>query len=224
MLLPTTCPVCGRTGRSPCARCAAELRPAPALPPPSGVDGCRAVVAYEGVGRELVARLKYRNARSSLTWLAVAMARLAARLLAGGGAGGRPWVTWLPTTGRRRRDRGFDQAELLARAVARRLGVPCRALLVRAPGPPQTGRSRTERRRGPGFVLRRAPPETVVLVDDVVTTGTSVSAAARALRAAGARRVLVVAAARTPPRSRRSVVAPADYAPGIAQLTKEGWV
>jgi predicted amidophosphoribosyltransferase len=201
------------------------VRPAPALPPPVGVDACRAVLAYEGVGREVVARLKYRNARSSLSWLAAAMARLAAAaLLAAHPGGSRPWVTWLPTTVHRRRDRGFDQAELLARAVARRLGLPCRALLARAPGPPQTGRSQHQRRHGPAFVLRRAPPATVLLVDDVVTTGSSVGAAARALRGAGAQRVLVLAAARTPPRRRRSVVGPADYAPGIASTTKEGWV
>src|SRR5947208_2741643 len=70
MLLPTSCPVCGRRGPAPCAGCTARFRPAPALPPPPGLDGCTALLAYEDEGRELLARLKYRNARSSIGWLA----------------------------------------------------------------------------------------------------------------------------------------------------------
>ncbi|HEX8771251.1 MAG TPA: phosphoribosyltransferase family protein, partial [Acidimicrobiales bacterium] len=96
-------------------------------------------------------------------------------------------MTWAPTTGARRRERGFDQAELLARAVARRLGLPCRRLLRRRPGPAQTGRDREGRQSGPAFTTRRVTgPARVLLVDDIVTTGATVSAAARALRAAGA--------------------------------------
>lgn len=152
-----------------------------------------ALLAYDDVGRDLVARLKYRNARSSLRWLSLLMAALVRAMHV-------DVVTWVPTTSARRRDRGFDQAQLLARAVARELHVPCRRLLVRAPGPPQTGRSLADRRVGPAL---RAPPcrrvpEHVLLVDDVITTGTSVSTAARALRRTGVGRVSVVAAARTP--------------------------
>jgi predicted amidophosphoribosyltransferase len=108
-------------------------------------------------------------------------------------------VTWAPTTAVRRRQRGFDQAELLARAVARRLGLPCRSLLARRPGPPQTGRALAERRGGPGFRPRRAVSgRSVLIVDDVVTSGSTAAAAAGALRSAGARSVVVLAAARTP--------------------------
>ena len=194
MLLPTTCPVCGAQGPSPCPGCAAELRPAPTLPAPSGVDGCAAFLAYDTAARELVARLKYRNARSSLRFLAEGMAALV-------GAGELHAVTWAPTTSARRRERGFDQAELLARAVARRLGLPCLRLLRRLPGPAQTGQDLNERRRGPLFTARRPCPARVLLVDDVVTTGATAAAAARALREAGATEVRLLAAARTPLRS-----------------------
>jgi len=145
------------------------------------------------VGRELIARLKYRNARAALPALARALARLVDPATV-------DVVTWVPTTTARRRTRGFDQAELLARAVARRLGVPCRGLLGYRPGPPQTGRPVEARRLGPGLDARRPAPPRVLLVDDVVTTGATAAAAARALRAAGARQVHVLAAARTPPR------------------------
>jgi predicted amidophosphoribosyltransferase len=170
------------------------MRPAPPLPPPPGVDRCVALVAYEGPAREVVARLKYRNHRSALTTLATAMAA---------GVTTRPdVVTWVPTTAARRQARGFDHAELLARAVARALRRPCHDLLARAPGPPQTGRPRAERLVGPALVARGRVRPHVLVVDDVVTSGATCTAAARALRAAGARTVDVVAAARTPlPRS-----------------------
>ena len=196
-LLPVSCPVCGTTGAAPCEGCWRELRAAPPGPVPPGLDGCRSLLAYEGVGRELVARLKYRNARSSVAWLAAGMAALVAPF-----AGAPKRVTWAPTTTIRRRERGYDQAEVLARAVARELGLPCRCSLQRLPGPPQTGRSRAERRgEGPTFAPRpgrRLSDTSVLLVDDLLTTGATLSAAARALRAADAGPIVAVTAGRTP--------------------------
>ena len=107
-------------------------------------------------------------------------------------------VTWAPTSPRRRRDRGFDQAQLLARAVARRLGLPARATLRRTSSTPQTGLDARARHLGPAFRALRPSPGSVVLVDDVVTTGATLEAAASALRAAGATTVIGVTAAATP--------------------------
>ena len=105
-------------------------------------------------------------------------------------------VTWAPTSARRVRRRGYDQAEAIARAVARRLGVPCRRLLYRAHGEPQTGKSRADRLVGPSFRARRPRPGlTVLVVDDVVTTGATLRTAADALRSAGVAHVELVAAA-----------------------------
>jgi ComF family protein len=199
MLLPTCCPICGRRGAAPCDTCIASLRPAPALPPPVGIDGCTALLAYEDEGRELLARLKYRNARAAVTWLAW---QLAGRVR----PGSVDVICWAPTSVARARQRGFDQARLLARAVARRTGVPCSGLLTRQPGPPQTGLAVTDRWSGPRFLVRRGlvVPARVLVVDDVVTTGATLAAAARTLRGAGAREVWGLAAGRTPHKARRS--------------------
>jgi predicted amidophosphoribosyltransferase len=181
-----------------CAACAAGLRAAPRLAVPPGLAACVAPFAYEGVARELVARVKYRNQRAALPWLAGAMAdALATRTRVPPDA----VVTWAPASASRRRARGFDHGELLARAVGDRLGLPVAGLLLRAPGPAQTGRARAERRPGPG--LRATPAAnrlgSVVVVDDVLTTGATLAAAAAALRRAGVGRVLAVTAAATPP-------------------------
>ena len=196
VLIPTHCPVCDTPGPAPCARCAAALEHAPALPPPAGLTTCRALLRYEDAGRELLARLKYRNARSTVAWLAWQLAGL----VPAGLAATIEVLTWAPTSIARRRDRGFDQADLLARAVARQLDRPCVSVLARGPAPPQTGLSRDGRRRGPPFAVPRPDvvPAIVLLVDDVITTGATLESAARALRDAGAREVHGLAAGRTP--------------------------
>jgi predicted amidophosphoribosyltransferase len=168
-----------------------DLRPPPSLPPPPGVDRCVAATAYEDAGRTLVAALKFRAESSAVRFAARA---LAVRL----DVAGLDVVTWAPTTGRRRRRRGGDHAERLARAVAAEVGLPCRRLLLRRPGPAQAGQGAAGRRRGPPLAAARRAPRGVLLVDDVVTTGGTVAAAAKVLRDAGASVVVVACAARTP--------------------------
>lgn len=159
------------------------------MPDPLGFDGCVALLDYHEA-RALLTALKNGNRRDLVGWLAD---RLAPRLT----PSALTVVTWAPTGAARRRHRGYDQAELLARALSRRWHRPCRPLLRRRPGPAQIGRSAAQRQSNPSFTAVGLAPASVVVVDDIATTGATLTAAARALRRSGAREVLGVVAARS---------------------------
>lgn len=161
-----------------------------------GIDRLHAVFSYEGAARGIVTGLKYANNRALLPGLVRAMADLIpidARHTFDA-------VTWVPTTSRRRRQRGFDQSALLAHGLGEELVVPSLSLIRRLGGPAQTGRGLSARQIGPAMAPRRRSPGRVLLVDDVITTGSTASAAGLALREGGAQYVAIVALARTPRR------------------------
>lgn len=193
VLLADRCPLCHRPGGAPCAECRELFSPLGRLPPPPGLAALFAAVAYDDASRPLVTALKYRRQRAATSWMADAMVAVLPP--------GRPdLVTWAPTSAARRRERGFDQAELLARAVSRRMGVPPRRLLRRGRGESQTGRGAHERRTQitPFRPAGRCVGASVLLVDDVVTTGSTLEAAAAALGGCGVARVVGLVAAATP--------------------------
>jgi predicted amidophosphoribosyltransferase len=103
----------------------------------------------------------------------------------------------------RLRRRGFNQAALLAEAIAGRTGLTMSACLRRRGSrTPQVGRDRRARLAGPaGSIEADAPaPGRALIVDDVATTGATLAACAAALRAAGAADVAAIVFARTPGR------------------------
>ena len=171
-----------------------------------------AAVSFTGRARNIVLGWKYRNRRAVSRHLAGLIVN---RLIAERVHHDVDVVTWAPTSGKRRRERGFDQGELLARSVARQLRVPCRRLLDRNGSNAQTGRARAERLQGPTFVARPGiDGARVLVVDDVVTTGSTLGAAAAALNDRGA--VARLAAIASTPDRRREEAAPRRPQPAIS--------
>ena len=155
-----------------------------------------AAVAYEGPARDLVRGLKFRGARGVASTIAAHLA--SAALLESASA-----LVPVPLHPRRRRRRGFNQAEEIAARLAHRAGVPVVDCLARGGSERrQMGRDRSARLAGAGrsIVVRAGAPARPLLVDDVVTTGATLAACARALRRAGSLEVAAVVFARTPGR------------------------
>lgn len=195
MMFQTRCAGCDRAGAVLCRPCRFALAAPTGLP--AGGDVI-AAVPFAGRARDVLLGFKYRNRRQLAHHFA---GLLVNRLLA---EGVRPHdvdvVTWAPTSRRRRQQRGFDQAEVVARRVAAQIGVPCRRLLERDAGSvAQTGLDRSSRLHGPTFrASPRSAGQTVLLIDDVVTTGSTLRSADRALTDAGALAVTRAAVATTP--------------------------
>jgi predicted amidophosphoribosyltransferase len=215
LLLPPACLACRtatRRGEQLCRDCRAALPWLPAgrcercgLPRPCGAS-CPAAkaafarswapLAYDATARALVHALKLRGLTSAADLMAAHIAATAPPELLAEGV-----LVPVPGNPRRRRTRGFDPAEAIARALRRRTGLPMRPLLrASGRGAAQAGAGRRQRLRRREIAVvagRRAVPERVVLVDDVHTTGATLDACARALRAAGSPMIVAVIYART---------------------------
>ena len=211
-LLPHRCAACREWGQVLCRQCRFALATSPASIVGGGIA---AALSFDGAARSAILGLKYGNRRAVATSLAEILVRRLGLAVPGAGPLDQvdevDLVTWAPTSRRRVVERGYDQAELLARAVARQLGVPCRRLLYREHGALQVGRGRAERLEGPTFRVRSGRPLRVLVVDDVVTTGATLIAAGQALHAAGIREVRLVAVASTPARGHAKA---GEWAPG----------
>lgn len=184
MFFERRCPICGRSDSQVCPSCASRLRPAPSVRV-EGIDAVIALLAYDDASARLILAAKNGGRRDLLRWAAAHLADEVDRT--GFDRPAIDLVTWVPAHPRQRRDRGYDQGEVLARHIGRRLGVRCRSTLWRRGGASQKGRGRLDRLDGPTVrARRRSVAGTVLLVDDVTTTGTSLRRSAEALIANGA--------------------------------------
>jgi ComF family protein len=214
-LLPPRCAGCRRRGAWLCDACRTALA-APRLPlcprcgdematsglcgncraRPPAFDAAWAAYRFEGPLRTAIHRFKYGGEHALGEPLGALLADAAAGLPIEADL-----VLPAPLHSTRRRERGYNQSELLARVVARRLGLPLALTLARQrPTPPQVGLSVAERRanvagafawQGESLAGRR-----VLLIDDVCTTGATLDACARALRPHGPDRVVALTLAR----------------------------
>jgi ComF family protein len=224
LVFPPLCPVCdgllGAGRRDPlCGRCWEGLERI--LPPwcrccgiPQGVEGlcgacrsrrprfayARAALRYGEIAREAIHAFKFGGRRGLANPLGDLLAGLGLRALPGAAP---DLLVPVPLHPRRARERGYNQALLLARRLERAWGVPVAADALRraVPTQPQADLDAAARRRNvrdafavqsPGLIAGRH----VVLVDDVLTTGATAGECARTLSRAGAETVGVLTVAR----------------------------
>lgn len=180
---PPRCVSCAVLGDVLCPSCRGEVASCPPLDPRPPLARLSAGCLYESVPRSLVLGLKLHGLRGHAPPLVDAMCRSAWRDGISGDV-----VTWVPGNRAEARRRGYDHGEVLARLVARRLGLPVTGLIgLGGTKADQTGLTGAQRRENPkGAFVARPAHGRVVLVDDVMTTGATICACATALRGSGA--------------------------------------
>ena len=206
LIYPPKCPFCGcvldRGGDGLCPRCQEEL--------PWTKDGevreniefcdlCLSPLWYRGRAVEGVHRYKFRGGQLH----AKLFGRLMAQCLRDRWDGTADLVTWVPLSKKRLRERGYDQARLLAERAAEGLGLPVRATLEKTRDTTeQSSLTEEAQRRANVKGVYRAlegcgvEGRHVLLVDDVTTSGATLSECAACLRLAGAASVTALTLAR----------------------------
>jgi ComF family protein len=184
-IFPTHCLCCGAEDEMLCVRCCKHIQLLTDDPPaPSGLNRIICATLYEPPISDAIQALKYGSARSLGHRLGTLIPELTKN---------RPWpndplVIPVPIHRRRERERGFNQAELLALSICGQTGWELRAdLLVRTRyTPPQAKLDKRARQQNlaDAFVLQGLEAiqnRHVILVDDVLTTGSTLAACAAAL-------------------------------------------
>lgn len=205
LVFPRKCVLCGAVlGLQEMGICGQCLTGVPRHSGPDkripGIDAVAAVWYYEDSVRESLHRYKFYGKDTYAEPYGQLLAEAVSRRLSG-----MDMVTWVPVSSKRKRERGYDQAELLAKSVARHLGVPARGTLEKirhneAQSGLRDAKSRRENVRGAYRISSgdAVSGKRILLVDDILTTGATAGECASELRKAGAACVMlgVVAAGR----------------------------
>lgn len=204
LFYPSRCAFCGKcvkSGEGMCIQCEKLL-------PYTGennrkqhfanVELCVSPLYYEGAVRKALLRYKFAGAASysrifgKISAKCIDETQISCDI-----------ITWVSLSRKRRRRRGYNQAQLLAESAAKELGLPCEGLLKKTrDNPAQSGiKDAAQRCRNVSGVYEAIDPEKIrgkriLLMDDIVTTGSTLSEAAAVLKRAGAMSVTAATVAR----------------------------
>ncbi len=204
LLFPPKCMLCGKVlGKEAeiCSACREKVllnTAPPRVEKGAFFDKAAAGLWYETDVRKAIHGLKYHEKQTYARPLARVMAYAYAHKL----QEDVDLITFVPTNAATLRERGYNQAELLARELADMLDKPCLATLEKCRETrPMHGLRPEERRANVLGAYRLCCPEAavagkrVLVADDILTTGSTLSECARMLKTAGAQRVLCLCAA-----------------------------
>lgn len=215
VIAPHTCVMCGAESKLVCDWCLPDF--VGMVPPrcyicyavsPYGAvcSRCRSKSAlkhvwvrtdYVGNAKQIIHSLKFERVKAAGATLAKLMSESLPYL------NPQTILVPLPTANKRVRQRGYDQATLLARELGNILQLPHKRLLSRLGQSRQVGTTRRQRSAQLASAFRvtskTLPGTHVVLVDDVLTTGATLESAAQVLKQSGAKQIDAVVFAQTLP-------------------------
>lgn len=156
------------------------------------VKGCTIPFRLDGIVKDSIHSLKYSGDRD----MAVVLANKVSPYLP---TGQFDCISFVPSTGRSQRKRGYNQAKLLAKHLSLANNIPLESHLLRIDHTDQIGLGRAQRLssvEGNFISTNKVAGKSVLLVDDVITTGATINECARTLKAAGAKSVWGIAVAK----------------------------
>ena len=196
LLFPPFCAGCGRPFTVMCDRCYEKLDFTFTSINPNldkaYLDGLQASLNYKGPIKSLIKEMKYLSVKTNAFWCGILLFQTV------------NWpdvdiVTSVPLHPKRQRERGFNQAEEIARVFATKASLPYKQLLKRQVNTPHQAGFKSKRKRlkaldkvfklSDSVGVDEIKGKSVLIIDDVVTTGTTLNQCAKVLKESGVRKV-----------------------------------
>lgn len=179
-IVPPVCPLCGTPQASGvlCYHCISHL---------TAIDGIRSAFQFNGITRKAIHQMKYGNLRAIAGCLAEQLFDFLASHDIPAGV-----LVPVPLHPKRLRERGYNQSQLIAEKLAKKMGLPVisNCLLRNRPTPPQARTQNAKERWANvigAFICQdnKLSGQQVLLIDDVTTSGATLEACASVLKDAG---------------------------------------
>ena len=199
LLIPIQCVACGKEGKYICEKCSLFLSETPSIFPEAGLEELISIWEYEGVVKKIIYKIKYDGMVDAINELVgrafgIREPHIPENTI----------ITFVPMFIKKEKQRGFNQAELIAKKVGEITGREVLPLLKKIKDTPSQTELNKEGRMlnvkdsflfRPG--LNRAVEKNILLVDDVWTSGATMQECCRVLKRAGVKKIWGFTLART---------------------------